>query len=525
MSEAPSQPSSTRSAAKIMAAIFGSRILGLVREIVLSAIFGPSRELDALKVAFRIPNLLRDLFAEGALSTAFVTTFSQKLAREGKSEAFRLASLVLTTLAVFLFIITVWGIIFSDSIVHVLTPGFASIPGKMELTVQLTRIMFPFILFVALAALYMGLLNSLGSFGLPASASTAFNVISILAGGFFGWLFDPHFGAKSIYGFAIGVSLGGLAQWLIQIPRARQLGFKPQWIIDFKDPGLQKVLMLMTPAVIGGAAVQINVLINSYFASFFGNGAVTWLDNAFRLMQLPIGMFGVAISMVTLPSVSRSAALENLDEFRKKIQESLRTMFFLTLPASVGLALTATPVIAMLFQRHAYKASDTAQTASLLACYTVGLAGYAAIKVLAPAFYALDRVKIPLNISLGGIALNICLNLLFIHGFKWGLMSLPLATSLVALINFFQLAWWLQKPLGRLADAAFCKALAKIALSCLVMATVLLAFRPLLTDMPSTLQVFLLITTGTTFYFGTAWLLKLEEVHRVTQAVKRKLKR
>ncbi len=519
-----STPSTARSASKIMAAIFGSRILGLFREILLSAIFGASLELDALKTAFRIPNLLRDLFAEGALSTAFVTTFSQKLAREGKPEAFRLANLVLTTLAGFLFIVTIWGIIFSDWIVRILAPGFAGIPGKMELTVSLTQIMFPFILVVALAAIYMGLLNSLGSFGLPASASTAFNIVSILVGAGAGWLYDPHFGPKAIYGFAIGVVAGGVVQWLIQVPRAWQLGFRPAWALDFKDSGLRKVLILMTPAVIGGAAVQVNVLVNSYFASFFGNGAVTWMDNAFRLMQLPIGMFGVAISMVTLPSVSRSAALENLDEFRCKIQESLRCMFFLTLPSSVGLALVAHPIIAMLFQRHAYKAFDTAQTASLLACYTLGLAGYAAIKVLAPAFYALDRVKTPLNISLAGIALNIGFNMLFLLVFHWGLISLPLSTSLVALINFFQLAWWLQKHLGRLADASFCKALAKIGLASLVMAGVLFFFRSMLTGLPSMLQALLLISTGGTVYFVAAWMLKLEEIHRFTEYIETKLK-
>ncbi|MDD5262313.1 MAG: murein biosynthesis integral membrane protein MurJ [Methylacidiphilales bacterium] len=519
-----STPSTARSASKIMAAIFGSRILGLFREILLSAIFGASLELDALKTAFRIPNLLRDLFAEGALSTAFVTTFSQKLAKEGKPEAFRLANLVLTTLAGFLFIVTVWGILFSDWIVRILAPGFAGIPGKMELTVTLTQIMFPFILVVALAAIYMGLLNSLGSFGLPASASTAFNVVSILVGAGAGWLYDPHFGSKAIYGFAIGVVAGGLIQWLIQVPRAWQLGFRPALALDFKDPGLRKVLILMMPAIIAGSAVQINVMVNTRFASSFGNGAVTWLDNSFRLMQLPIGMFGVAISMVTLPSVSRSAALENLSEFRSKIQESLRCMFFLTLPASAGLALAAHPIIALIFQRGAYKAFDTGQTALLLQYYTLGLAGYAAIKVLAPAFYALDRVKTPVQISLTGIALNIGFNLLFIHVLHLGLISLPLSTSLVALINFVQLAWWIQKPIGRLTDLAFCMSLGKIAFSTLIMILALLGLRYLLSGTPAAIQVLLLMSTGATVYFGAAWLLKLEEIHRFTGFIEAKLK-
>jgi len=519
------QPSTARSSGKIMLAIFGSRILGLVREIVLSAIFGPSLELDALKVAFRIPNLLRDLFAEGALSTAFVTTFSQTLTRDGKAAAFRLANLVLTALVISLGLITLAGILGSDWIVRTMTPGFLSHPGKVELTVQLTQIMFPFILFVSLAALYMGLLNSLGSFGLPASASTAFNVVSILVGAAMGYCFDHHFGPKSIFGFAIGVLLGGVAQLLIQMPRARQYGYHLRWVWAPRDPGLRKVLILMAPAVIGGSAVQVNVLVNSYFASFFGNGAVTWLDNAFRLMQLPIGMFGVAISMVTLPSVSRSAARDNLVEFRHKLQEGLRHMFFLVVPASVGLALISRPLVAALFQRHFYTAADAAQTAQILQYYTLGLAGYAAIKVLAPAFYALDLPRIPLQVSLGGIALNICANLFFLKVLHWGLISLPLSTSLVALFNCLQLVWYLRKPVGSMTDRPFLTALAKILLATAVMAAVLWLVHPLLRHRAFVLQVAVLCLCGGAAYFSSAWLLRLEEVKDLATLLQRRLVR
>lgn len=314
-------PSTAKSAGKIMAAIFGSRILGLVREVVLSSIFGASLQLDALKVAFRIPNLLRDLFAEGALSTAFVTVFSKKLQTEGKAPAFHLANLVLTTLAATLSLITLLGILLSPWIVSLLAHEFGDIQGKFELTVNLTRLMFPFILFVSLAAFYMGLLNSLGSFGLPASASTAFNVVSILTGLALGYFLDPGFGTLSIYGFAIGVLLGGIAQLLIQVPKALQLGYLPRLAWNLKDEGLRKVMILMAPAIIGGAAVQINVMVNTRFAAGLGNGAVTCLDNAFRLMQLPIGLFGVAVATVTLPAISRSAATLDIPAFRSKIQK------------------------------------------------------------------------------------------------------------------------------------------------------------------------------------------------------------
>jgi putative peptidoglycan lipid II flippase len=535
----PKKPSTAKSATKIMAAVLGSRILGLVREMVLSFVFGASRELDALKVAFRIPNLLRDLFAEGALSTAFVTTFSQTMATNGKASALRLANLVFNILVVALSLICLLGIVFSDPLVHLIAPAFAETAGKLTLTVNLTQIMFPFILFAALAALYMGLLNSLGSFGLPASASMAFNIISIIAGGTIAWCFDPTFQDKEkcVTGFAIGVLLGGLAQWAVQIPRARKFGFRFVWIFDLRDSGLKKILMLMGPAIIGVAAVQINVLISTYFAAGFGNGAITWLDNAFRLMQMPIGMFGVAISTVMLPSVSRSAALNNLDEFKHSLQESMRYMLFLAIPSTAGLALMSTPIIGALFQHGAYHSSDTAQTATLLRYYSIGLISYSAIKVLAPAFYALNKVWIPVRISISGILLNILLNYWFIRILGLGLYSLPLSISLVALLNFGQLWFWLRFTIGNPFDKAFLISLAKILAATFVMADVVYGLNWLFTDTLSAwlhdvhiwifkgqsiaciIQAFVISGIGATTYFGVAWLFKLDEAQRIYRAL------
>jgi putative peptidoglycan lipid II flippase len=531
----PQKPSTAKSATKIMAAVFGSRILGLVREMVLSFVFGASRELDALKVAFRIPNLLRDLFAEGALSAAFVTTFSQKMATEGKESALRLANLVFNILVVSLSLICLLGILFSGPLVHLIAPGFAETAGKLALTVKLTQIMFPFILFAALAALYMGLLNSLGSFGLPASASMAFNIISIVAGGAIAWCFDPTFQDKEkcVTGFAIGVLLGGLAQWAVQIPRARKFGFRFTWIFDLQDSGLKKILFLMIPAIVGAAAVQVNVLVSTYFATGFGNGAVTWLDNAFRLMQMPIGMFGVAISTVMLPSVSRSAALNNLDEFKHSIQEGLRYMLLLAIPSSVGLALMATPIIGALFQHGAYHSADTAQTATLLRYYSIGLIGYSAIKVLAPTFYALNKVWTPVRISISGILLNILLNYCFIRVFNLGLYSLPLSISIVALLNSFQLWFWLYRLIGNPFDKTFFISLAKILAATFVMAGVVYMLNWLFADTLSVwlhdvhvgifkgqgiayiIQAFVISGIGAATYFGSAWLLKLDEAQRI----------
>jgi putative peptidoglycan lipid II flippase len=522
-------PSTFKSASKIMVAVMGSRVLGLLREMLLNALFGAGKELDALIAAFRLPNLLRDLFAEGALSTAFVTTFSKKLSTENKEAAFRLANLVLTTLLLFMLLVVLLGIIFSDALIHLTNPGFLKIEGKHELTVQLTRILFPFILLVSLAAVYMGLLNSLGRFGLPATASSAFNLVSILSGLALGWWMDPSFGPSSIYGFAIGTVIGGVAQLLIQVPQAIQLGYRFRWNFNLRDPSLRQVFLLMAPAIVGGAAVQINVLVNGTFASYLGDGAVTYLYNAFRLVQLPIGLFGVAIATVTLPSVSGSAALADLNSFRAKIQEGLQLLFFFSLPAALGCTVLAEPIIRLIYERGAFTSADTEQTALMLQAFSLGLAAYAGIKVLAPAFYALNLARIPLRISLIGIGLNFGLNLFFLKVLKLGLASLPLATSLVAIINFSQLAFALRPQLKGLSDGNLGKNFLKTLLASLLMGASLLL---LWLALPNTANpwlhaafLFSAIFLGMLIYFGCCHFLKVPEYLSLLGTLQRRLAR
>jgi putative peptidoglycan lipid II flippase len=520
-----SHSSTAKSAKKIMFAVMGSRVLGLVREVVLNAIFGAGKELDAFIAAFRIPNLLRDLFAEGALSVAFVTTFSKKMETDGKDAAFRLASLVISFLCIVLGAITLLGVFGSEWVVKIIASGFTSVPGKMELTVHLTRILFPFIFFVSLAAVYMGLLNSLGSFGLPASASTAFNAVSIVSGLAIGWIIDPHLGGKAIYGFAVGTLLGGIVQFLIQVPRTIQLGFHYRWMADWKDSGLRQVLILTLPSVIAGAAVQVNVLVNTWFASYLGNGAVTWLNNAFRLMQLPIGMFGVAIASVVLPSLSRSAAQTNMTHFREKISEGLKLAMFLTVPASVGLAVLANPIIAVIYQRGAFTAFDTAQTAMALQAYTMGLAGYACIKVLAPSFYAIDLPRIPVRISITGIVLNIILNFIFIRILGMGIKGLPLSTSIVAVINVLQLAYELRARVG--AFGQMWTFLTRIILSSAVMGVCVYGLKiflePMGVNFIGRLALLLFsIIIGMAAFILTAWLLKMKEIQMLLPVLRKR---
>ena len=468
-------PSVARSARIVSIAVLGSRVLGLAREQVLASLFGASREFDAFVTAFRIPNLLRDLFAEGALSAAFVTTFSQKLATEGEQSAWRLANLVLNALLVVLGAITLIGIIFAPWIVHIIAPGFQGIAGKTEMTIRLTRIMFPFLLFVAIAALAMGMLNAKHRFGIPASASMMFNVGSIVGGvglAFIlapGFLHDASLLGRAMTGISIGTLIGGALQWLIQMPSLRRVGYHYKPILDWNDPGFRQVVRLVGPSVLGVAAVQINVFTDNWFASFFGNGAVTFLNCAFRLMQFPIGVFGVAIGVATLPTVSAHIARGDIAEFRKTLARSIRLAFFLCIPAACGLAVLARPVIGAIYQHGRFDAEATKQTAFCLQAFAVGLAGYAAIKVIAPTFYALGDSRTPMYVALASIIVNAGLDYVFSMLMKMGTAGLALSTSCVALINFFLLLFFMRKRIERVEASILVRSLVRISAASLVM--------------------------------------------------------
>lgn len=443
-----------RSASVVGVAVLASRILGLIREQVFAASFGAGRELDAFVTAFRIPNLFRDLFAEGALSAAFVTCFTQTLAREGEARAWRLANLVVHAMLVVVGGVVVLGIVAAPWVVHVIAPGFADVPGKAELTTELTRVMFPFLLLVALAAVAMGMLNARGRFGVPASASSFFNLGSIVVGIGAAWWMAPGYlssvwgggpapasvstelAERAILGMAIGTVVGGALQLLVQVPSLYRLGYRYRPMLSFRDPGVRQVLALMAPATIGAAAVQVNVLVNSNFASQLGDGAVSWLNVAFRFMQLPIGLFGVAVGVVALPAVSRSAERDDMHQFNATIVRALRLVFGLCLPAAVGLAVLAPEFVGLVYQHGRFTAEDTRMASQALVAYAIGLAGYANIKVMVPAFYALGDARTPAAISCLSIVVNAAGNWLVIHLLGGGHAGLAGVTSLVALLNF-----------------------------------------------------------------------------------------
>jgi putative peptidoglycan lipid II flippase len=467
-----------RSAGVVSLSVFTSRITGLLRESVMARMFGAGLVYDAFMLGFRIPNLTRDLFAEGALSSAFVPTFTEYLTTRSKQEAARLANLVATALIIIVGSLCAAGTIFAPALVHLFAPGFAAVPGKFELAVNMTRIMFPFLLLVALAAQAMGVLNASNKFGVPAMASTFFNIGSVGFGIALGVWFGPALHLSRIEGMAVGVVLGGALQLCWQLPSLHRLGYRFRPALGWSDPGVVKILKLMLPAIIGSAAVQVNVLVNTNFASTIYDphrgfdGPVSWLSYAFRFMQLPLGLFGVAMASATLPSISRSAAQGNMDEFRRTLSHSLGMVFLLTLPSSLGLIVLGKSIIGAVYQGGRFQLYDTQQTALALSCYAIGLMGYAALKVLTPAYYALGDARTPMLVSLASIAVNYSVASTMIHVAGLGHAGLALSTSAVALSGFVCLFTILRKRIGGIYGRALLSHVGKVAAASVAMAAV-----------------------------------------------------
>lgn len=446
------RPSLLRSAGSISVATAMSRVLGLMREQVQSYYFGAGFVTDAFLAAFRIPNLLRDLFAEGALSSAFVPTFTAIKEREGPDTAWRLANRLFTVLFVILSAVTLGIFLFAPWIMRVYAAGFT--PDKLALAVTMTRILSPFLLAVAVAAVAMGILNTYGTFFIPALAPALLNVAAILGV----ILLSPLFiriGWPAGLSLAVGAMVGGLLQFGIQIVPMRALGFRfrPDWAP--RDPGLRRIAWLMLPATIGQAATQINFLVDTWLASRYGNGPITWLSLAFRLIQLPIGLFGVALGMANLARVSRDAALGDRAGLLANFAAALRAAALLALPATAGLAALRVPIIQVIFQHGKFDHLSTLNTAAALFCYSLGLYAYAVTKIQVPTFYALGDTRLPVIASTSAVAAKLLANVAFVFALpKLGVspfLGLALSTSVAAWTNFSILGWGLRRRAGSIA--------------------------------------------------------------------------
>jgi putative peptidoglycan lipid II flippase len=441
-----------------------SRLLGLVREQVFAALLGAGYHSDAFRIAFRIPNLLRDLFAEGALSAAFMPTYARARQEGGREGGFRLANRVLTFLGVALGLLVLAGILFAWPLVGGIAPGFDDVAGKAELTVRLTRVMMPFLPLVSFAAVAMGMLNVEGRFAIPALSPALFNVVAI------GWaavLWALGLSVEQVvFGWAVGTLAGGLAQLLVQLPSLRRLGFRLRADWAPRDPDLRSVGRLMAPATVGLAAVQVNIFVSSIFASR-EPGAVSWLDYAFRLLYLPIGLFGVALGTIATAGLARRAAERDMEGLRATLRQSLSLLAYLTLPATLGLMALGVPVVRLLYQHGRFTAADTAATASALFLYSFGLLGYTGVKVLAPAFYALGTPRVPLAASALAVFTNLTV-ILLLHD-SLGYRAIALGTALGSLLNAAMLLGVFQRRVGGLLGHGLVRPLGRMLLAALAM--------------------------------------------------------
>ncbi len=517
-----------RSAGAVSIAVMCSRVLGLIREQVFAGLFGAGYAYDAFVVAFRIPNLLRDLFAEGALSAAFVTVFSEYSTNRGAEATWRLAGNVLVFFALLISVLTLVGLYWTEPIVSLLAPDFDLVPGKTELTVKLTRIMFPFLLFVSLAAVVMGMLNTKGKFFIPAMSSTFFNLGSIVGGLSLAWLF-PRFDQPAIAGMAWGTLIGGALQLLMQLPTLRKVGFRFRFSCNPTDPGLRRILLLMLPATIGLSATQINIFVNTNFAASCVEGSVSWLNYAFRLVQLPIGVFGVALSIAIMPVLAKQAAEKDMASLKQTFTSSLVLVFTLAVPATAGLMLLSVPIIRLIFEHGAFNAADTLQTADALTFYAVGLFAYSAIKVMVPVFYAIGNTMYPVIGSFFGVAVNILTITLVIDSLQH--RGIALSTSCAMILNFLFLSVILYRKLSGYPLGYLLKGLAKIiAATALMSGGIWCLQRALLTwlDGPMLAQIaalMVLIGAGVGIYVVGLQLLRLPEFTLLTGKLVQRFRR
>lgn len=495
----------TKAFSVVMSGTFVSRILGLVREQVFAHLFGAGMAADAFFAAFRIPNLLRDLFAEGALSSAFVPVFKQEMKIRGNVAAFELAAACFTVLTIVLAVVTIVGAITAPFMVSVIAPGFGDVPGKAELTTRLTIIMFPFLLLVALAALAMSILNSFDKFGVAALSPALFNVGGIGAA----YLICPYL-EEPILGMAYGVLIGGLGQFAIQIPGLYKLGFRFRFLPEFSSDGIRQIGRLMTPMIGGLAASRVNIFVNTLLASFTAAGAVSYLTYSYRIMHLPLGMIAVALGTVALPKASAQAVENNTDGLRRTFYRATQICFFLVMPTAAFFVACGDEVVALLFQHGRFSAVDTANTYQSLIWYSIGLIGFAGVRVTAPIFFALKDAVRPMKYSIIAVAVNLAANFALVPFI--GFAGLAAATSLGGIINYYQLLRYLPRHVTTIQIRQVAVYFAKSTFSALLMGFLLWGMADWLSPIGDTLggrliRMGILILSGLAAYFAISFMI------------------
>lgn len=407
-----------------------SRVLGFVRDLVIARAFGAGMAADAFVVAQRLPNLLRRMFAEGAFSQAFVPILAEFKNTQGPAATKQLIDRVATLLLLAVTVITLVGIVLAPFIIRLSAPGFADDTDKFALTVALTRITFPYILFISLVAMAAGILNTWSRFAIPAFTPVLLNLSIIGMALFAAPYFDPP-----VLALGWAIFIGGALQLLLQVPPLLKLGLLPRFDLTFSDPGVKRVGSLMLPAMLGVSVAQISLLINTVFASLQGAGSVSWLYYADRLMEFPAGLLGATLGTILLPSLSKLHADNRQEVFSSMLDWGLRLTLLLTLPAALALSILAVPLIATLFMHGAFSASDVMQTRSALVAYSVGLSGLILVKILAPGFYARQDVRTPVRIGMVTLAATQLMNILFVFVLPLRHAGLALSIGLASLLN------------------------------------------------------------------------------------------
>lgn len=436
-----------RSSASVSLAILASRVLGVARDSIFARIFGVSGLTDAYVAAFRIPNLLRDLFAEGALSSAFVPTFSDALAKGGKERAYRLGNLVLGGLLMVTGLLCLAGFVWADGLVSLITRGFGGNAAQVAIAGLLTQIMMPILAMVSVSAVWMGMLNAQQRYLAPAYAPALFNVTSILCGVLLIFL---HLSERTgIIVWSAGTALSGFVQAVVQLPSLYRLGYRVRPSLGglLGDLDVRRIVRLMGPATVGLAAIQINVFVNTQYAAALGSGPLTYLQNAFRLFYLPVGLFGVALATVTTARASAEAARGDRDALIARVSDGARGVWLLALPSAVGLVVLAKPVVQLLFQGGKFLPAHTEATVPIVQAYMLGVLPYSLVKVFAPAFFAVDRPRVPMIASISSVAANLLFNSLTYR--RLGAAGLALGTTVAALVNLTILRFWFGRVLGR----------------------------------------------------------------------------
>ena len=488
-----------------------SRVLGYVRDAALAWVLGAGLSMDAFAVAYRLANLFRRLLAEGAMNAAFVPVFVEFRQERTQDELWEFARKFFYTLALISGAVVVLEIIFAPFIVHVMAPGFFGDQAKWELTVQLTRILAPYLIYVSLAAFLMGILNSFGYFALPALSPIYFNLTVIVAS-----IFSFYVLKEPVYGIAFGVLAGGFLQFACQLPLAVKQGMRFKIGFSWTHPAMHRVGYLLGPSVFGMGIVQIEMLVDSLMASLLREGSVSQIYYADRVVELVLGIFVLSLTTVALPEMSRSAAEKNIPELKDTAVFSLRTATFISIPATVGLFLLADPIVHVLFERGRFTALDTERTAVALAYYALGLVFISATRLLVSAFYALQDTKTPVRAAFVALMTNIVLNWVLMHPLKQG--GIALATSIAGVVNFFQLLFVFQKRYGALDWTGIRKSLIRILIASGVMGLVCLTLLPIFGFNPAQPLIFKAaalfgtICVGILVYLAMTLLLQLDEV-------------